>query len=78
MWRIILMVYLETDLEIVSPLAPVAVCVTLFGPTLMLPQLPPHQLIEVANNPGKLPLFRSEREQLMQEIQNLVGQKRST
>jgi hypothetical protein len=35
----------------------------------------PHQLIDVANHLGQLPLLRSEREQLKQEIQNLVDQK---
>jgi hypothetical protein len=35
----------------------------------------PHQLIDVANQLDELPLLRSEREQLMQEIQNLVDQK---
>jgi hypothetical protein len=35
----------------------------------------PHQLIDVANHLGQLPLLRSEREQLKQEIQNLVDQR---
>jgi len=35
----------------------------------------PHQLIEVANHLDYLPLLRSEREQLTQEIQNLALQK---